>query len=129
MATNPDWKEFVELLNSHKAEYVVVGAIALSWHGYSRYTGDLDILLRPTEENASTVLAALAAFGFGSLGVDVADLTSPNRIIQLGHPPGRIDLLTAISGVSFDEAWAGRARGEFGGVPISYIGIAELIRN
>ena len=129
MATNPDWKEFVELLNSRKAEYVIVGAIALSWHGYSRYTGDLDVLLRPAAANAHAVLAALAGFGFGSLAISVSDLTSPDRVIQLGHPPARIDLLTSISGVSFDEVWAGRATGEFGGVPASYIGLAELLRN
>jgi hypothetical protein len=129
MATNRDWKEFVALLNANGVEYVIVGAIALSWHGYPRYTGDLDILVRPDPINAGKVLAALTAFGFAGLDIKESDLTSIDCIIQLGYPPGRIDIITSISGVSFDEVWAGRVAGDFGGVPAIYIGRTELLRN
>ena len=129
MATNRDWKEFVASLNANGVEYVIVGAIALTWHGYPRYTGDLDILVRPESGNACKVLAALFAFGFAGLDVMEDDLTSPDCIVQLGYPPGRIDIITSISGVSFDDVWAGRVIGDFGGVPANYIGRSELLRN
>jgi len=115
MSPNRDWKEFVELLNSNEVEYVIVGAVALAWHGYPRYTGDVDILIRQSRQNGERVLAALTQFGFASLGILADDLLRSDGIIQLGYPPVRIDILTAISGVSFDEVWAERVQGDFGG--------------
>ncbi|HXJ39795.1 MAG TPA: hypothetical protein VNH18_10990 [Bryobacteraceae bacterium] len=129
MLPNPDWKEFIELLNSNGVEYVVVGALALGWHGYPRFTGDVDFMVRPEPVNAERVVTALGQFGFASLGITPTDLVTEDCIIQLGHPPVRIDLITSISGVSFDDVWAGRVRGDFDGVPVDYIGRAELIRN
>jgi hypothetical protein len=129
MPPNRDWKEFFESLNSTGVEYVVVGALALAFHGYPRYTGDVDILVAREATNAARVVAALAAFGFGSLGIAEQDLLEENSIIQLGHPPVRIDLLTSISGVTFAEAWAGRVAGDFDGVPVHYIGRQQLLRN
>ena len=129
MSPNRDWKEFVELLNSNEVEYVIVGAVALAWHGYPRYTGDVDILIRQSRQNAERVLAALTQFGFASLGIRADDLLRSEGIIQLGYPPVRIDILTTISGVSFDEVWAGRIQGDFGGIPTQYIGKAELLAN
>ena len=124
-----DWRAFIESLNSNGVEYLVVGAVALAHHGYPRYTGDLDILIRSSETNGRRLEAALEAFGFGQLGLAAGDFIRPERVIQLGVAPNRIDLLTSITGVSFDEAWAGRSPAEVDGVPVNFIGRAELIRN
>ncbi|SPE31520.1 conserved hypothetical protein [Candidatus Sulfopaludibacter sp. SbA3] len=129
MPLNKDWREFIELLNSNEVEYLVVGAFAVAFHGVSRYTADLDLLVRPTSENAIRVLRALSAFGFGKMDIQVRDLCSPDMVVQLGVKPNRIDLLTAISGVSFEEAWAGRSDGDLEGIAAHFIGRGELLRN
>jgi len=124
-----DLREFVELLNSHAVEYVVVGGHAVAYHGYPRYTGDIDLFIRPTEPNAELMLAVLDAFGFGDVGVTRDDFTTPGRIVQLGLPPNRIDLLTGITGVAFDEVWINRVPASLDGIPVSLIGREELLRN
>ena len=129
MPLNKDWREFLELLNSNGVEYLVVGAFAVAFHGFPRYTADLDLLVRPTADNAQRALLALSEFGFGKLGIQAADLCSPGMVVQLGVKPNRIDLLTAISGVSFEEAWATRNEAELDGVATQFIGRAELLRN
>ena len=97
MPLSKDLREFIECLNSNKVEYVVVGAMAVSWYGFPRYSGDIDFLIRPSPENAELVLRAVAQFGFGNLPIAVSDLTTPGKVIQLGYEPNRIDLLTAIT--------------------------------
>jgi hypothetical protein len=129
MPLDEDWREFLELLNSHEVEYLVVGAFAVAFHGFPRYTAALDLLVRPTEENANRVLLALSEFGFGQMGIQAADLRSPGMVVQLGAKPNRIDLLTAISGVSFEEAWAARNEAELDGIATHFIGRAALLRN
>lgn len=129
MPLEKDLREFVASLNSNEVEYLVIGAFAVSFHGYPRYTGDLDLLVRPSAQNAERIVRALNEFGLASLGITVADLQSPGCVIQLGIKPSRIDLLTSISGVTFDEAWAGRCKGKLDGIPVLYIGRNELIRN
>ena len=124
-----DLSEFVGLLNSRKVEYVVVGGHAVAFHGHPRLTGDIDFFVRPTPENAKRVLRVLDDFGFGSLGLGLGDLTTPGSVIQLGRPPNRIDLLTSISGIDFDEAWSTRAAGELGDHRVWYLGWDALIRN
>ena len=94
-----DWRAFIELLNSQSVEYLIVGAVALAYHGVPRYTGDLDILVRPSPENALRMESALSAFGITSLGLKAADFSEPDSIIQLGMAPNRIDILTSITGV------------------------------
>jgi len=129
MPLNKDWRELLELLNSNGVEYLVVGAFAVAFHGFPRYTADLDLLVRPTEENADRVLRALSEFGFGRVGIQAADLRSPGMVIQLGVKPNRIDLLTAISGVSFEEAWATRSDAELEGIATHFVGLGALLRN
>jgi len=129
MPLNKDWREFLELLNSNEVEYLVVGAFAVAFHGFPRYTADLDLLVRPTDENANRVLRALSEFGFGQMGIQAADLRTPGTVVQLGVTPNRIDLLTAISRVSFEEAWAGRCEVELDGIATHFIGRAALLRN
>ena len=101
-------KEFIALLNSHSVEYLIVGGHAVAFHGHPRFTGDIDFFIRMTPSNAQRLLAVLNDFGFGSVGITVRDLLEPKRILQLGQPPNRIDILTSISGVDFDSAWASR---------------------
>lgn len=125
-------RDFCELLECFAAKGVsaiIVGAYALAWHGAPRMTGDLDVLVEPSAENAERIIDALTTFGFGNVGLSAADFQRPDVVIQLGVPPVRVDLLTGISGVTWEEVWAGRVAGEFGGVPVSFIGLAELRRN
>jgi hypothetical protein len=129
MPLSKDLREFVELLNSNGVEYLVVGGFAVSYHGLARYTGDIDFLVRPSEENSRRVLVALAQFGFGSVGIQAEDIRSPDKVVQLGVPPNRIDILMSISGVSFEEAWRGRTAGVLDGVATQFIGRDALIRN
>ena len=129
MDVQPDFRDLLALLNEHKAEYLIVGGYALAFHGAPRFTGDIDIFVRPNEENARRVLDALAAFGFQFPNLTAADFASPNKVIQLGVPPVRIDIVTSISGVSWEEAEAGKEPGVFGDVPVSYIGRQAYITN
>lgn len=124
-----DFCELLECFNANRVRYLVVGAYALAFHGVPRMTGDLDLLLDRAPDNAEHVIGALTAFGFGDVGLSVADFQKPDVVIQLGLPPVRVDLLTDITGVTWDVAWAGRAAGEFGGVPVAFLGIAELRAN
>lgn len=129
MPLNKDLREFLELLNSNAVDYLVVGAFAVAFHGFPRYTADLDLLVRPTGDNAQRLLRVLSQFGFGGLEICAEDFQAPGRVIQLGVIPNRIDLLTAISGVSFEDAWATRKKGELDGVSTQFIGREALLRN
>lgn len=129
MALRQDWKEFIELLNFHHVEYVLVGAFAVSYHAIPRNTGDIDFLIRPTIENAERTLRALERFGFGSLGITVEDLIKPGQYVQLGYAPGRIDLLNQVSGVQTEDVWCNRVHGTLQGIPVAYMGRAELVAN
>ncbi len=124
-----DLKEFIESLNSHKVEYVVVGAFAGAHYGVPRYTGDIDFLVRPSQENAGRLIKTIEEFGFSSLGLTAADFAQPGRVIQLGMAPNRIDLLTSLTGISFDDAWAGRTESELARIPVAFIGREQYIKN
>lgn len=124
-----DFKEFIELLRSNAVDFLVVGAHALAAHGRPRYTGDLDIWIRPQPDNITRLIAALDAFGFAALGISAADFMTPQAMVQLGYPPARIDLLTAIDGVTFDECFARRMNVEIGETVLSVISVDDLIRN
>jgi acetolactate synthase regulatory subunit len=129
MPLHKDLREFVELLNSNAVDYLVVGAFAVAHHGFPRYTADLDLLIRPSAENVQRVLHVLAQFGFGSIGIQAADLDCEGKVVQLGVKPNRIDLITSLSGVSFDEAWNSREQGDLDGVAARFIGRSALLRN
>jgi hypothetical protein len=129
MALSKDWREFLELLNSRGVDYVVVGAQSLAFHGRPRYTGDLDILIRPTPENARLIALLLNQFGFAESGFRETDFIEPGQIIQLGRVPNRIDLLTSISGVQIDEAFAGKVSAIFDDIPVFVLGREALIKN
>jgi hypothetical protein len=129
MPLQKDLREFIESLNSHHVEYLIVGAFALGFHGVPRSTGDIDVLVRRSPENASRIEAVLVDFSFASLGLTAADFINADQVIQLGHPPNRVDLLTSITGVEFDEAWAERVAANLHGVPVHFISRQCLIRN
>lgn len=124
-----DLREFVELLNSRRVESVVVGAHALAFHRHPRYTGDLDLLVRPTVDNARRIVEVLREFGLASFGLAEDDLSKPVHVIQLGCPPNRIDLMTSISGISFDEVWESRENSTLEGIPVGFIGRKAFVRN
>jgi hypothetical protein len=125
-------KDFAELFacfNARGVRAVVVGGYALAFHAKPRFTKDIDVFVEPSPENAARLIAALDDFGFGSVGLSASDFSGPGAIVQLGMPPNRIDLLTAIDGVSFPQAWAGRVAGHYGEHPVFYLGLDELRRN
>ena len=129
MSLNADLREFIELLNSRGVEYVIVGAHSLAFHGRPRYTGDLDILVRPSPENAAKLASLLRDFGFEKGDLAEADFTAPEQMIQLGRAPNRIDLLTSISGVPIDDALRTRISTELEGLPVFVLSKDSLIRN
>ena len=129
MALSKHWREFLELLNSRSVDYVIVGAQSLAFHGRPRYTGDLDILVRPTRGNALQLLEVLNQFGFAQAGFKETDFAELDQMIQVGRAPSRIDLLTSISGVHTDEAFATKVSATMDGVPVFILGKEALIRN
>jgi hypothetical protein len=129
MEIERDFKELLVLLNSHHVEYLVVGAYALAFHGAPRFTGDLDVFVRPDSTNSKRLIEALTAFGFGSLGLSPQDFEKPDQVVQLGLPPVRIDLITGISGVSWDQADTGGILAELDGVPVRFISRDHLVTN
>ena len=129
MEVQPDFRDLLALLNEHEVEYLIVGGYALAFHGAPRFTGDIDIFVRPDSENAARILNALVAFGFRSPDLTTADFENPKKVIQLGVPPVRIDIITSTSGVSWEEADAGKEPGAFGDVPVAYIGRQQYIKN
>jgi hypothetical protein len=129
MEIRTDFKELLELFNKHKVEYLIVGGYALAFHGAPRFTGDIDLFVRPVRENAERILAALNEFGFRSLDLSEDDFTTPDRVIQLGVPPIRIDIVTSISGLSWERAKMNKVPGQYGQTPVFFIGRADFIAN
>ena len=129
MEVQRDFEELLRLFNAHNVEYIIVGGYALAFHGAPRYTGDMDIFVKPDEENAKRILAALEDFGFGSLGLKKTDFMNHNMVVQLGMPPVRIDIITSISGVSWDEAAKGRVSAKYGNMTVYYIGREQFVKN
>ena len=119
----------LRLFNGHGVEYVIIGAHALAFHGRPRFTKDFDVLVKPAQENAERIISALDDFGFGDVGLQLDDFTTEGKVIQLGFAPNRIDLATSIDGVTFLEAWQGRASGRYGSQETHYLGREDLIRN
>lgn len=129
MNLHKDLREFVELLTALEVDFVIVGAFALAHHGYPRYTGDIDLFIEKSAENAERILGALQKFGFGDIGLTAEDFVSKDQVIQLGIAPNRIDILTFLSGVTFEEAWSSREWGEIGGLKVPFISRELLRRN
>jgi hypothetical protein len=128
---NEDFRDLLVVFADAGVEFVIVGAYALAFHGAPRASGDIDLFVRPGLENAQRVFEALARFGapLESAGITAADFAEPGAVYQIGLPPRRIDILTTISGVTFDEAWASRSTGEVEGRTVNFIGREALLRN
>ncbi len=129
MEVYQDFRDVFALFNAHKVDYAIVGAHALAHYGAPRYTGDIDILVRSDVENALRVLSALEEFGFGSLGLKPGDFSGPDKVVQLGLPPVRIDIITSLTGVSWEDVVVEREVGTYGDTVVYFIGKRQLILN
>jgi len=129
MKKSEDFKEFIELLNKNSCRYLIVGGYALSFHSRPRYTEDIDIWIDPQPENAKKIIKVLNEFGFGQLDITHHDLINPNQVIQLGHAPLRIDLLTSVDGLIFDKAYKNKVKVKYFGIETTIISRDDLILN
>jgi hypothetical protein len=129
MQLDRDFSEFVASFVSREVRFLIVGGYAVAAHGLPRATGDLDTWVWTDPANAKRVVAALEDFGFGSLGLEVEDFTRPGSVVQLGYPPHRIDIMTSVVGVDFEDAWERRMPMQIDDVTVHVIGLDDLIRN
>ena len=129
MDIHSDFRELFESFNARDVEFLVVGGYALAFHGAPRFTGDMDLFINRGRENVKRILAALRDFGFASLNLTAEDFETPDRVVQLGVPPVRVDIVTSIDGVSWKEAWDGKTRGTCGAVPVYFISRREFVAN
>ena len=126
---NPDFVDLLRAFAAAEVRFLVVGAYALALHGRPRATGDLDVWVDASSQNAPRVMRALAAFGAPLLDVSEADFAREGIVYQIGLPPGRIDILTQLTGLAFDDAWPDRVRSPFGELEVDFIGRDAFIRN
>ena len=124
-----DFKEFLKLLNSYEVEYLLVGGYAVGYYGYPRATGDMDIWIAVHPDNANKLMRVLSDFGFGTVGLSEALFLQENKIIRMGNPPIRIEILTSISGVEFAECYAQRVTDVIDNVQVNLIDILHLKQN
>jgi hypothetical protein len=129
MEVQKDFRELLELFNKHNVEYMIVGGYALAFHGAPRYTGDLDIFVRSDSQNAQRIVKALADFGFESVGLTVEDFEKPDKVVQLGVPPVRVDIVTSLTGVPWETASENAVPGTYGEIQVRYIGRKQFILN
>lgn len=129
MEIQSDFRDLLKLFNEHEVQYILVGGYALAFHGAPRYTGDIDLYVNPTLENAQNILLAIDDFGFGSLGLSLDDFQFPDKVVQLGMPPVRIDIITSLSGVTWELVFNGRIEGKYGDLSVFYIGLNEFVAN
>ncbi|MEO8549905.1 MAG: hypothetical protein ABI678_08020 [Kofleriaceae bacterium] len=124
-----DWTEFLSALISHRVRFVIVGGHAVAGHGEPRLTEDLDVFVERSPANARRIRETLVSFGFGDVAPTLAELARPHKVFMLGRKPWRIDILTSIDGVSFEQAWKTRVKAEFAVAPLYVIGRSMLVKN
>ncbi|HVB19305.1 MAG TPA: DUF6036 family nucleotidyltransferase [Acidimicrobiales bacterium] len=129
MQLDPDFREFVESFIANEVRFLIVGGYAVAAHGLPRYTGDLDAWIWVSPQNAERVLRSIEAFGFSGLGLTTDDFTKQDSVVQLGYPPYRIDILTSIEGVEFDNAWSRRVIVSIDDLAVPFIGREDLLAN
>jgi hypothetical protein len=129
MQLDPDFNAFVESFTRNHVRFLIVGGYAVAAHGLPRFTGDLDAWILVDGDNAERVIAALEQFGFGSLGLTTTDFNQVDTVVQLGYPPHRIDILTSIDGVEFNDAWGRRLVVKVGDIEVPFIGRDDLLAN
>lgn len=126
---NQDFVDLLRAFSDHKVRFLIVGAYALGVHGRPRATGDLDVWVDPTPDNAERVMSALRTFGAPMSDVSTGDFSHPGVVFQMGLPPYRIDILTTLSGLAFADAWPDRTRAVFGPLTVDVIGREAFITN
>jgi hypothetical protein len=128
VALTDDFREFLRCLNARSVRYLVVGGHAVSFHGYPRFTHDVDVVVLPDKDNVRALLAALEDFGFTGVNLGVADFLKPTTVV-LGRPPEQIDIMTFIKGVDLDNAWLRREAGRLDDVDVAFISKPDLLAN
>lgn len=126
---NSDYKEMLQILLEEDVKFIVVGAYALAVHGYPRATGDLDIWIKPDSQNASKVLCCLKRFGAPLYSLTEKDLMENETVFQIGVIPRRIDIITSITGVEFDEAYDDCIKVQIDGMEIPVLSLEKLLKN
>ena len=129
MKTEKDYEELLRLFSRNKVRYCIVGAYAVAFYAKPRYTKDMDVLIEPNIVNAKRIIKSLNSFGFKKLHLSEKDFCQKGKIIQLGYEPVRIDLITSITGCSFDKVWKNKTTSTYGKEKVFFIGLSELIRN
>jgi hypothetical protein len=129
MRVEKDFKEFIELLNKNKVQYLIIGGFAFSFYAEPRFTKDIDILIGQTKENTKKLINCIKDFGFSDLDLTEKDFLESNQVIQLGVAPLRIDILTSIKGMDFQELWNNRVIGNYGNIEVNFISKKDLIRS
>lgn len=125
---NRDFRDLFAAFVAHDVRFLIVGGYAVAFHGHPRFTKDVDVLVAPDRENAERVFAALADYGAPMTDLRVEHFTDPENVFQIGVPPNRVDVLTAITGVGFEDAWATRVPSRYGDVDVAYIGLDALLK-
>lgn len=129
MRIEKDYEDLLRLFNRHRVKYCVVGAFAVAFYAVPRYTKDIDILVEPSTENSRKIIKALNKFGFKGIDLKEEDFNREGRVIQLGYEPVRVDILTSIAGVDFEEVWQNRKRIRYSNISVLFIGREELIKS
>ncbi|NBU07379.1 MAG: hypothetical protein EBT38_06850 [Acidimicrobiia bacterium] len=129
MRLNRDFQEFVAALSSRDVRFLIVGGYAVAAHGHPRYTKDLDIWVWADPRNAANILESLNDFGLGGLDLQASDFVEPNAVVQLGFEPQRIDILTSVTGLTFDEAYPNREILSIGDITAPFISLDDLVKN
>ena len=127
MELEKDFKEFLELLNKLDVQYLVIGGYAVNFHGYPRYTKDIDLWLWLSEENINRLMKVLNEFGFGDVGLKKDDFLNPENVIQLGYEPFRIDLVVDVEGINFKECYERKVEANLEGIKIYFLSLQDLI--
>ena len=126
---NKDLKEFLIHLNANKVDYMVVGGIAVAYYGYPRFTGDIDVWIKKSSDNARKIISAVKSFGYAGIELSEEELTKDNMVFQFGVEPNRIDIITDVDGLIFDEAVKNKQSATMDGVNISIISLDDLKKN
>jgi len=124
-----DFKEFIQLLNKNQVEYLVIGGYAVGFHGHPRYTGDIDIWINPSDKNVKKLPKVLIDFGFTPENFNPSDFKSKEKIVRIGFPPFRIDLMVSIDGVQFENCYPNRVEIKLDDVNVNFIGFDDLVKN
>lgn len=129
MKAEKDFEELLGLFNKHKVRYCIIGAFAFGFYARPRYTKDMDILVEADIKNGEKIVTALYEFGFKGLGLLAKDFSQIGKVVQLGYEPVRVDIITSISGLKFNNIWKNKEIGIYGKEKVFFIGLNELIKS